>query len=129
MRVLITGSRTWPGPALIWREMDGLLTPALVATTGEIVVVHGAAVGVDTFAQDWVSTRAAAGWSVRAEVHVARWATEGRGAGILRNQRMVALGADLCLAFIHNGSRGASHGATAAQAAGIETRIHHLTRQ
>lgn len=32
----------------------------------------------------------------------------GRRAGIIRNLYMVNLGADLCLAFIQNGSRGAS---------------------
>lgn len=43
-------------------------------------------------------------------------------AGVYRNQAMVDLGADLCLAFIHNGSSGASHCAAAAEAAGIDTR-------
>jgi hypothetical protein len=35
---------------------------------------------------------------------------------------MVNLGADLVLAFIRNGSRGASHTADLAEQAGIETR-------
>jgi len=34
---------------------------------------------------------------------------------------MVAAGADLCLAFIHNGARGASHCAALAEQAGIPT--------
>lgn len=44
-------------------------------------------------------------------------------AGFYRNEAMVAAGADLCLAFIDNGSRGATHCANTAQAAGIPTLI------
>jgi hypothetical protein len=35
---------------------------------------------------------------------------------------LIGLGADLCLAFIHRDSRGASHAAVLAEAAGIPTR-------
>jgi hypothetical protein len=38
---------------------------------------------------------------------------------------MVDLGADLCLAFIRNHSRGAAHCAAAAREAGITTHVFH----
>jgi hypothetical protein len=43
-------------------------------------------------------------------------------AGLARNRLMVELGADICLAFVRNGSRGASHCAALAEEAGIPVR-------
>lgn len=120
MRILVTGSRTWTDRDSVWRVLDGMLfAPGAVP----IVVVHGAAAGVDTLAEGWVEARALASWPVESEVHPAHWVVHGRKAGILRNIHMVGLGADLCLAFIRDNSRGATHCATAAHMAGIETRI------
>lgn len=70
-----------------------------------MVVVHGAARGGDTLADEWVATYAAPPyrWPVIAEPHPidgAAWRVEGLRAGHNRNQRMVDAGADVCLAFI-----------------------------
>jgi hypothetical protein len=56
------------------------------------------------------------------QAYPADWHTHGRAAGHLRNARMVAAGAELCLAFIRDHSRGASHCAALAEQAGIPTR-------
>lgn len=115
-RILITGSRTWTAIALLrttlaqWRQ-----------TYPDAVLVHGACRGADQIAAGIWS-----GWGLPVEPHPADWDTHGRAAGLVRNQHMVNLGADVCLAFIRNHSRGAEHTAALADAAGIPT---HRYRQ
>jgi hypothetical protein len=79
--------------------------------------VHGRAPGADQIAD-----RAALGYGCRTEVHPADWGAYGGSAGPRRNAEMVAAGADLCLAFIRNRSRGASGCARLAEKAGIPVR-------
>lgn len=120
MRILVTGSRSWQDRQAVWDALDEVVA----AHPGEpVTVVHGGAQGADTIAEHWVNCAGTRhpGVRVRQECHVPNWGLNGRGAGPLRNQRMVDLGADLCLAWIRNGSRGASHCAAAAERAGIPT--------
>lgn len=110
-RVLITGSRDWslPGPVMTalmaaWNEL------------GPFVLVHGDARGADRMAAGYHAR-----WGGRVEAHPADWSI-GKRAGFVRNAEMVAAGADLCLAFIRNESRGATMCARLAEEAGIPTR-------
>lgn len=116
MRVLLTGSRTWPDARAVYVELHTLWFAH--RETG-LTIVHGACwKGADRMAAEWCRR----GWmNLTEERHPAPWTT-GRAAGYGRNAAMVALGADLCLAFIESNSRGASHCAGLAEAAGIETR-------
>ena len=113
-RVLITGSRTWTDTGAI---RDAL---AAVWGNGDAVLVTGACPrGADRLAEAcW--TR----WGGQLERHPADWDRHGRGAGLRRNADMVAAGAHVCLTFIRNNSRGASHTAALAEAAGILTHCH-----
>ena len=110
-RVLVTGSRAWDDPARIYRELGSI---ARQVGHGRIVVVHGDAQGADRIAAVWAGT-----WPVKEERHPADWVRYGKSAGYRRNAEMVALGADVCLAFIKDGSRGATHCAGLAEKAGI----------
>jgi YspA, cpYpsA-related SLOG family len=131
-RVLVTGSRGWRDRSIIYGWLNQLL-----AAHGALVVVHGAcSEGADKIADDWFVAAKRAGARVCRERKPARWRVGGkfiRGAGYARNIEMVALGADLCLAFILpceiqgpacptlelHGTHGGSHCATKAREAGI----------
>ena len=112
VRILITGSRDW--------QDYGLLRQILLRTyqkSGPYTLVHGAARGVDREAAKF-----ALSLGCQVEPHPAQWGSyPGKSAGVIRNDQMIALGADYCFAFIHNGSPGASHCADGAEAAGIRT--------
>jgi hypothetical protein len=126
-RILVTGSRSWRdapaiGAALFhyidtngeW--LDGC--PAL-----EVTIVHGGCPrGADAMAAAWAEE-----FSVPQEVHLPDWRRYGRSAGHKRNADMVAAGADVCLAFIRDGSAGATGCARFAETAGIPVRRYTVT--
>ena len=60
------------------------------------------------------------------EVHPADWEAFGKKAGVLRNVKMAALGADLCIAFLHPtaANRGTRHMIDVAEKHGIPVEIH-----
>ncbi|WP_181785368.1 SLOG family protein [Streptomyces phytophilus] len=124
-RVLVTGSRDWADADPIRHA----LTTAWLRHTGTFIVVHGACpTGADWIASDWVTNlhEGELGANVTEEPHPADWRPGGkfdRAAGFRRNADMVALGANLCLAFIRNSSRGATHTANLADRAGIPVRL------
>ena len=95
-RILVTGSREWSQ-----RDVMGYNILALVQQVDrddpdrEVIIVHGAAKGADLMAAD-IGTAIK---GVTIEPHPADWTTHGKRAGPIRNQAMVDLGADICLAF------------------------------
>jgi hypothetical protein len=114
VRILVTGSRDWDDIATICRE---LASAADGARNDSIVLVSGGAKGADAIAEMYAG---AMDWGI--EVYPADWEAHGRAAGPIRNIQMVDLGADICVAFIKNNSRGASHCSTYAEARGIPVR-------
>lgn len=93
-RVLVTGSRDFMNKDLMRRALKALLVQWDNLTPDDILIVHGNASGADTFA-DIVAREL----GYRTEAHPAIWGKYGRRAGPIRNQEMVDLGAELCLAF------------------------------
>jgi hypothetical protein len=112
-RILITGSRYWRDEKLIESAINGWCTETATPPS-DVRIVHGAALGADRLA-DWVARDR----GLAVEPHPADWSNDGRAAGPIRNARMVALGADVCLTFALPGSRGTFDCAAKARAAGI----------
>jgi hypothetical protein len=129
MRLIVTGSRDWTDSELIYAAM-GYVKMAWVTlpstrrgTREEAILVHGACpTGADDIA-DRHAMRL--GWNV--ERHPAQWSRYGKRAGYIRNAEMVEAGAEVCLAFIRNNSRGATMCADLAERAGIPT--HRFTEE
>jgi hypothetical protein len=109
-RVLVTGSR-------YWRDRD-VVRERLAKLPRTTIIVHGAARGLDTIAYE-----VARELGFDDEPHPADWARHGKGAGVIRNGEMVALGAHLCLAFPTGTSIGTWDCVRRAQAAGITVEI------
>jgi hypothetical protein len=85
-------------------------------------VVHGdCPTGADFFAKQWARQMKAMGFSVEEDPYPANWKRYGLSAGFRRNAEMIQGGVDLCLAFIHNESKGASGTAELAEKYYIET--------
>lgn len=128
MRVIVTGSRDWPYRDLITSELQGLLIRArrMNLDTEFTVVEGGCPTGTDDYAAGW-ATWAGNYYGVKHEQYKADWKTHGKAAGPLRNQEMVDLGADLCLAFSLNKSRGTADCLNRARTAGIPCKVFDLT--
>lgn len=145
-RVLVTGSRGWPHVDAVH---TALATLERLRESQPMLLVHGACPrSPDTIADRWVKHSRAAwpgtgsAW-LEPEVHEADWLRYGVRSGFVRNAEMVALGADVCLAFIGrcttarcrdnsvHDSHGASHCADLAERVGITTvryRVAELDR-
>ena len=114
VRILVTGSRDWDDKTVIFDALSDVIDDTPME---QVTLVSGACpTGADAIAE-WEFEYA--GGNI--ERHPADWEAHGKRAGFLRNKEMVDLGADICLAFIKNGSKGASMTADLAEQAGIPT--------
>ena len=92
-RILITGSRKFT---------DLTIIEAALLAEGPGTVVHGCADGTDQLAHQIAMKYRIQGYTV--EPHPAKWRALGDGAGRIRDEELVALGADVCLAFFKTGA-------------------------
>lgn len=123
-RILVTGSRDWPDRTIIEKALESTVDKIIKGLSWfegdvSIVVVHGNAWGADLQADVAARRLAALGLPVTVERHPADWNKHGKRAGFLRNKEMVDAGAQVCLAFIVDESKGATMCANLAEEAGI----------
>ena len=119
-RLLVVGSPDWSDKLTIVREL------AVFAREHgkDVVLVSGATyTGSDAMCESVAKTFE---WII--ETHPAKWNKQENGsynrrAGFQRNELMINLGADACLAFIKNGSVGASQAIGLAEKAEITTKV------
>lgn len=119
-RVLVTGSRQWDYPFVVFKALHDQLVEH-----GALIVVHGdCPSGADMYARQWATmnilTCMRKGEAyIGHEAYPAYWNELGKSAGPIRNKYMVELGADICLAFPTPTSRGTISCMDLAAAAGI----------
>jgi len=114
VRVLVTGSRDWESHYAISYALNYIE----VEHRGEShTLVSGACPTGADFIAELVAKDL--GWEV--ERHPADWKSLGKKAGFVRNAEMVDLGADICVAFIKDQSKGATMTADLAEKKGIKT--------
>ena len=114
-RLLVTGSRNYADKTAVYRGIKEAVW-LLGGPADEITLVHGGARGADSLAG-----MIGAHMLMPIEVHPADWETHRNAAGPIRNREMVAAGADLCIGFPLENSRGTWDCLHAAAKAGIPT--------
>lgn len=108
--MLICGSRDWPDHAIVREVIEDLAQQH----GDELTIIHGGARGADTIAHEICM-----GLGVRTEVFLADWERYGRGAGYMRNTKMLNTGPDLVVAFHMHNSSGTGHTVRQAKDRGI----------
>lgn len=112
-RLLITGSRHWSDEFAV----EAVLRLMHMREPDAVLVSGSCPTGADAIAERlWES------YGGTVERHPADWDKHDKAAGPRRNQEMVDLGADVCVAFPLPGSRGTAHCMRAAEKAGITVR-------
>lgn len=100
MILLVTGSRDWDNKTIIIHELEMIYRMYHLKK-----VIHGGAIGADTMAE-----RICRDLGIETEIYYPDWTKYGKGAGIIRNERMLDEGQpNRVLALHKNNSRGTQH--------------------
>jgi hypothetical protein len=116
--VLVTGSRDWNRSETVRAAIAEVHYFDESAGSAIVLVSGHCPTGADQMAERWARRF---GW--RVEEHPAHWRVYGKSAGFRRNEEMVRLGADVCLAFQRDNSRGTQHTIDLCTEAGIPVRL------
>lgn len=114
-RILVTGSRDWDDHVTIRDALDDNYIPGATLVSGACIE------GADRIAEQHAEK---SGWNI--ERHPADWGKNGKKAGFVRSAEMVDAGAEVCLAFIKDGSPGATMTKNLAKKSGIPTRVFRV---
>jgi len=114
MRVIVTGSRKLADRT----AAQVALYDAIAALPVEATLIEGGAMGTDEKARIMARRR-----GLDVETYWANWTRYDKGAGPIRNQKMLSLGADLVLAFPGPESKGTWDMVRIAQEAGIKVEV------
>ena len=89
MKVIVCGGRDFSDRAFVFGALDSIDAACRID-----LVIHGAASGADSLAEEWAWNRGVGSWPCPVD-----WATHGRAAGPIRNRHMLTIGAELLVAF------------------------------
>ena len=107
---MVTGSRDWSDAMFVYDALDRVLETQAVE-----IVIHGQATGADRLAGRWARHR-----GIGLMEFPALWESQGKPAGVIRNQRMMEYGKpDYFVAFVKPTSVGTWDMVRRASAAGI----------
>jgi hypothetical protein len=119
--VIVTGSRDWVGAYAadrIHRVLDAVHNLAL--RLGQpLTIIHGDGPGADQTIDAWAVRRE--DLDVTVERYPPAWNPLGRAAGPIRNRAMIQAGADMCIGFLKDASKGTTGTLMLADGAGIPT--------
>lgn len=117
MKVLVCGGRNFDSYEAVCHGLDAVLATYEYTT---LVIIHGAASGVDKFAGEWAHSK-----GIPVERYPANWRKHGRAAGPLRNQQMLDEGKpDLVVYF--PGGVGTADMVARAEKAGVRLHKVHI---
>lgn len=120
-RILVCGGRDWDNWTLTSGVLDGFREQFHEKGT-PIVIVEGGARGADTLAKEYAVKH-----NIPFEEFVAEWNKYGRGAGPVRNSKMLKSGIDVVIAF--PGGRGTQDTIGKAEKMGIRVLTPGRTEQ
>lgn len=108
MQILITGGRDFYDQEMVFKTLDEIHSKSSIS-----LVIHGAAKGADSLANQWAVDR-----SVPVDACRPDWKRFGRAAGVIRNKTMLDKSPDLLVAF--PGGRGTADMVQRARKVGLK---------
>lgn len=116
-RLIVSGYRNFNNKNVVWSALD-----FHIKSHDEIIIVHGAANGVDTLAEEYAKER-----QIKYMGIPAQWDKHGKGAGPIRNTELLKHGDEL-IAFIDSeNSKGTLNMINQAKEAGIDVKVIDIT--